>query len=91
MRPIWQGAVSFGLVSIPVKVFPAVQDKDIKFRFLHKECHTPLKYERMCPTCERAVPMEEVERASCLSHLNVTPNFYTQIAGHGSFAEKRCK
>ena len=63
MRPIWQGAVSFGLVNIPVKVFPAVQNKDIKFRFLHKECHTPLNYERRCSTCERVVPMEEVERA----------------------------
>jgi DNA end-binding protein Ku len=63
MRPIWQGAVSFGLVNIPIKVFPAVQDKDIKFRFLHKDCHTPLNYERRCPTCERAVPMEEVEKA----------------------------
>ena len=58
MRPIWQGAVSFGLVNIPVKVFPAVQDKDIKLRFLHQKCHTPLSYERRCPTCERAVPME---------------------------------
>lgn len=63
MRPIWQGAISFGLVNIPIKVFPAVQDKDIKFRFLHKECHTPLIYERKCPTCDRAVAMEEVERA----------------------------
>ncbi|MFY9139806.1 MAG: Ku protein [Thermacetogeniaceae bacterium] len=63
MRPIWQGAISFGLVNIPIKVYPAVQDKDIKFRFLHKECHTPLIYERRCPSCDRAVQMEEVVRA----------------------------
>ncbi|AFV11292.1 ATP-dependet DANN helicase Ku type [Thermacetogenium phaeum DSM 12270] len=63
MRPLWQGSISFGLVSIPVKVFPALEDRSIKFRFLHNECHTPLIYERKCPHCNRAVAMEEIVRA----------------------------
>lgn len=63
MRPLWQGSISFGLVSIPVKIFPAIEDRALKFRFLHGDCHTPLIYERKCPRCNRAVSMEEVVRA----------------------------
>lgn len=63
MRPLWQGSISFGLVHIPVKIFTALEDRSIKFRFLHGECHTPLSYERKCPRCDRAVSMEEVVRA----------------------------
>ncbi len=59
---MWKGAISFGLVSIPINLFPATEKKDIKFRYLHKECRTPLKYERTCPTCEKEVSMGEVVR-----------------------------
>ena len=46
MRTIWKGAISFGLVSIPVKLFPATEQKDVRFRNLHKQCQAPLKYKR---------------------------------------------
>lgn len=60
MRPLWKGAVSFGLVNIPVKMYAASEDKTIKFKYLHRECNTPLKYKRTCPTCEREVEWEEI-------------------------------
>lgn len=62
MRPLWRGSISFGLVNIPVKLYAAIEDRNFKFRFLHKKCHTPLIYERRCPTCEVPVPLEEIER-----------------------------
>ncbi|HET7636922.1 MAG TPA: Ku protein, partial [Candidatus Limnocylindria bacterium] len=37
MRPIWKGAISFGLVTIPVKLYAATEEKDIRFHLLHKE------------------------------------------------------
>ncbi|HET7580337.1 MAG TPA: Ku protein [Bacillales bacterium] len=62
MHTMWKGSISFGLVHIPIKLFAATEDKDIKLRFLHKECHTPIKYERVCPACGREVENEEIVR-----------------------------
>ncbi len=59
---MWKGAISFGLVSIPISLYPATEKKDVKFRFLHRECHTPIKYQRVCPACNREVPAEEIVR-----------------------------
>lgn len=62
MRTIWKGAISFGLVHIPVKLYPATENKDIKFNYLHEKCKTPVKYKRYCPTCNVDVPPEEIVR-----------------------------
>ncbi len=62
MRTIWKGAVSFGLVSIPIKLFPATEQKDIKFRFLHKTCQAPIKYQRVCSACGQEVTQEDIVR-----------------------------
>lgn len=62
MRPVWKGAVSFGLVNIPVKMYAASEDKSIKFKYLHSKCNTPLKYQRTCPRCNQEVEWEEIVR-----------------------------
>ncbi|RKD25751.1 Ku protein [Ammoniphilus oxalaticus] len=62
MHTMWKGSISFGLVNIPVKMFSATEDKDIRFRYLHKECGTPVKYTKVCPTCDREVQGEEIVR-----------------------------
>lgn len=62
MRSLWTGAVSFGLVHIPVRLYAATESKDLKFRFLHRDCHTPIRYEKVCPTCRRTVAPEEIVR-----------------------------
>lgn len=62
MRNIWKGVISFGLVSIPVKLYTATEAKDIKFNFLHKECKSPIKYEKACPVCKKEVKPEELVR-----------------------------
>jgi len=62
MRTIWKGAISFGLVNIPVKLFPAVENKSVKFNYLHKECHSPVNYKKICPVCNREVSQDEIVR-----------------------------
>ncbi|ATW23677.1 Ku protein [Candidatus Formimonas warabiya] len=62
MRTIWKGAISFGLVNIPVKLFPATESKTIKFNYLHKECHSPINYQKLCPVCNREVSQDEIVR-----------------------------
>ena len=61
-RSIWNGVISFGMVSIPVKLYTATEDKDISFNLLHKECGTRLKQLRWCPVHERAVEWSEISR-----------------------------
>lgn len=62
MRPIWKGAVTFGLVYIPVKVYAATEHKDVKFNLLHEVCRTPIRYRYHCPTCNQDVGMEDIVR-----------------------------
>lgn len=62
MHTIWKGAISFGLVHVPVKMFSATEEKDISMRYIHKACITPLSYVRKCTTCEKEVEWEEISR-----------------------------
>ncbi|MFC5733113.1 Ku protein [Cytobacillus gottheilii] len=63
MHTMWKGSISFGLVNIPIKLHTATEDKDIKLRTLHKECHSPIKYEKVCPVCEVEVQNEDLVKA----------------------------
>ena len=47
MRAIWSGTISFGLVSVPVRMFPATESKELRFHFLDKEDLTPIAYEKV--------------------------------------------
>jgi DNA end-binding protein Ku len=60
MRTIWNGSLSFGLVTIPVGLAVAQQRQDVSFRTLHRECGTPIKQKRWCPLHERDVESEEL-------------------------------
>jgi len=62
MRPLWKGAVSFGLIYVPVKMYAATEKKDIKFNYLHEKCRTPVQYRKYCPSCQSEVASEEVVR-----------------------------
>ena len=58
MRAIWKGAVSFGLVSVPVKLYSATESKDVTFRQVHAKDGGRIKYQRVC-----SLDGEEVEYA----------------------------
>jgi DNA end-binding protein Ku len=59
-RPIWSGSISFGLVTIPVKLFTAVREKNIHFRSLHDQDQTPLKMKMYCPADGKEVHREHI-------------------------------
>jgi DNA end-binding protein Ku len=62
-RSIWKGAISFGLVSIPVKLYSATESKDIAFRQIHNDdCQSRIRQLRWCPVHEREVPYDEIVR-----------------------------
>ena len=63
MHTMWKGSISFGLVNIPIKLHAATEDKDISLRTLHKECHSPIKYEKVCPVCQKEVGKDDLVRA----------------------------
>lgn len=63
MHTMWKGSISFGLVNIPIKLHAATEDKDIKLRTLHKECHSPIKYEKVCSSCDKEVKPEDIVKA----------------------------
>ncbi|MFF2154292.1 Ku protein [Paenibacillus chitinolyticus] len=60
MQTIWKGAISFGLVNVPVKMYTATQDNDIPMKMLHKEYNVPIHYTRTCPKCESEVNWSEI-------------------------------
>ena len=60
-RSIWKGAISFGLVNIPVELHTAVRSNErLKFRQLHKKDNATIKYDRICTKEEKAVPYDEI-------------------------------
>jgi DNA end-binding protein Ku len=61
-RAIWSGSISFGMVTIPVKLYGATESKDISFNLLHSTCGTRLQQRRWCPTDEVEVPWSETAR-----------------------------
>lgn len=62
MHTVWKGAISFGLVHVPVKMFSATEDKDISMRYVHNVCGSPLSYVRKCPVCDKEVEWEEISK-----------------------------
>jgi len=61
-RSIWRGAISFGLVSIPIRLYTATESKDVSFHLLHKACHSRIKQQRYCPHDEMVIEWGDVER-----------------------------
>jgi DNA end-binding protein Ku len=61
-RSIWKGAISFGLVTIPVKLFSATEEKDISFRQVHAEDGGRIKYKRVCEKDGLEIPFTEIAK-----------------------------
>lgn len=57
---VWKGHLTFGLISIPIRLFSAARGERISFNQLHKECHSRLKQPLFCPTCQRMVERSEI-------------------------------
>ncbi len=57
---VWKGSITFGLVSIPIRLYAAARSRGIALHQLHDKCHTRLKQPLFCPTCNRFVERGEV-------------------------------
>jgi DNA end-binding protein Ku len=62
MRSIWKGAISFGLVSIPVKLYSATEERDVSFHQVHREDGGRIRYKRVCQTDGEEVPYSDIAK-----------------------------
>jgi DNA end-binding protein Ku len=62
MRPIWSGTISFGLVSVPVRMYSATESKELRFHFLHKDDLAPIGYDKVRKDTGEHVDPDEVVR-----------------------------
>src|SRR5881227_3268882 len=62
MRSIWKGAISFGLVSIPVKLYSATEEKDVAFHQVHRDDGGRIRYKRMCEIDNDEVPYSDIAK-----------------------------
>jgi DNA end-binding protein Ku len=60
MRAVWNGTISFGLVSIPISLYPATRRDELKFRLLRKKDLSPVNYKRVAEADGKEVPWEDI-------------------------------
>ncbi|MBT2486753.1 MULTISPECIES: Ku protein [unclassified Microbacterium] len=63
MRTIWKGAVTFGLVNVPVKVYSATEDHDVPLHQVHEKDGGRIRYQRTCEVCGETVAYADIDRA----------------------------
>lgn len=60
MKAIWKGAISFGLINIPVNIYNAAVDRELKFVLLHKKDLSQIRYAKICKNEEKEIPYSEI-------------------------------
>jgi DNA end-binding protein Ku len=60
MRPIWKGSISFGLVYIPIAVYPATREEKLSFRQLRRTDLSPIKYKKVAEADMKEVPADQI-------------------------------
>jgi DNA end-binding protein Ku len=63
MRSIWKGAITFGLVNVPVKVYSATEDHDVSLHQVHDKDGGRIKYQRRCEICGKIVDYDHIDKA----------------------------
>ncbi|MDV7988338.1 Ku protein [Rhodococcus sp. IEGM 1374] len=63
MRSIWKGSIAFGLVNVPVKVYSATEQHDIRFHQVHAKDGGRIKYDRICQECGKSVQFADIDKA----------------------------
>jgi DNA end-binding protein Ku len=59
---VWKGYISFGLVSVPVRLFAAAREEHVSFNQIHSECGGRIKQQIFCPQCDRVVERNELQK-----------------------------
>src|SRR5580693_469066 len=73
-RAIWSGAISFGLVNVPVKLYSATSQKTVRFHQLSSKTGVRIKQKRVDPSTDQEVPYEEIVKG-----YEITPDKYVLI------------
>jgi DNA end-binding protein Ku len=63
MGAIWKGAISFGLVNVPVKLYSATEDHDVELHQVHDKDGGRIRYQRRCEVCGKVVEYEHIDKA----------------------------
>ena len=63
MPTAWKGTISFGLVSIPITLYPAFKSKDLEFHLLHKQDHGRIGYQKVCKRCGQILAPDDIVKA----------------------------
>lgn len=63
MRSIWRGAITFGLVNVPVKLYSATEDHDVALHQVHNADGGRIRYQRRCEICGRVVEYQDIDKA----------------------------
>jgi DNA end-binding protein Ku len=63
MRSIWRGAITFGLVNVPVKLYSATEDHDLPLHQVHNADGGRIRYQRRCEICGRVVEYQDIDKA----------------------------
>ncbi|HVW78446.1 MAG TPA: Ku protein [Alloacidobacterium sp.] len=71
---VWKGYVSFGLISVPIRLFVAAREQHVSFNQIHRECGTRIKQQLFCPHCERVVERNEIAKG-----YPIDKNTYVQV------------
>ncbi len=59
---VWKGFISFGLVSVPVRLYAAAREEHVSFNQIHSECGGRIKQQIFCPQCDRVVERNELQK-----------------------------
>lgn len=73
-RAMWSGAINFGLVNVPVKLYPATSHKEVHFHMLHEKDGARIKQKRVCSQEDKEVPWEEIAKG-----YEVSPGRYVML------------
>jgi DNA end-binding protein Ku len=73
-RPLWKGAISFGMVTIPIKLYTATEEKDVHFNMLHAEDNSRIKQKRFCAEEDIEVSNDEI-----IKGYEITPGRYVTL------------
>jgi DNA end-binding protein Ku len=62
-RALWSGAITFGLVNVPVRLYSAVSEHKLQFHFVHEKDDSPIGYQKICKLEDKPVPDKEIVKA----------------------------
>ena len=87
MRAIWKGTISFGLVNIPISVYPATRREEVSFRLLRDSDLSPVNYKRVAEADGKEVPWDHIVKGYEYEkdqYVSLTPEDFKRVAIEGT-------